>query len=54
MIMENNVNNILIAPRYLRFVLLVYGNYIFLPAESSHSRQIHQHNTGIYPCYEKI
>ena len=51
---ENDVDDILIAPRYLGFVLLIYRNNILLPLEMAHPGQVHQHNSRIHSyCFSK-
>ena len=47
---EDDINDILIAPCNLGFVLLINGYDIFLPLEMAHSGQIHQHNSRIHSC----
>lgn len=47
MIVEENVDDVLIAPRDAQFILLVYGQHLSFPIEVTHSGEIHQHDARI-------
>lgn len=47
MIVKYYVDDILVAPGDLQSVLLVYRNHVVGPTKLPHSRQVHQHHSGI-------
>lgn len=47
MMVKYYVDDVLIAPGNLQSVFLVYGNHVVGPTKLPHSRQIHQHHSGI-------
>ena len=47
---EDDVDDVLVAPRDLGLVLLVDRDDVLLPAKVPHPRQVHQHHAGIDAC----
>ena len=47
---ENDVDDVLVAPRDLQLVLSVDGHHVIHPLKFPHPRQVHQHHAGVDTC----